>query len=585
MADSDEDEDLKQAIKLSLEQEQHNTERQDNHEIQTSSRADPDAAKNSINLPESITLSGVPFANQAGQSSTTGLLGLDRKTMEQERLARLRSRKNQQSISPPPLRRDGEPASNKRKLDQTDLLVPQSRIVSNETQFTASDELQYPNGIVRRTWAFGHERQNDIKIEEVLQKSSLKVAVLSAFQWDIDWVLSKCDINKTKFVFVMQAKDEAYRQKLREDVKAWPFARLCLPPMPGQVNCMHSKLMLLFHTNHLRIAVPSANLMRYDWGETGVMENSVFLIDLPRLPKEKRISREELTLFGKELLYFVDAMGLQEDAKDGMLNFDFSKTAHLAFVHTIGGSHPGHSANRTGYPCLSNAIKALGLQTESPINLDFVASSLGSLNIAYLKTVYTAAQGLRSSEPSTKPSKADFFTKVSSVNVPYNLKDRFRIYFPTDETVRKSTGGADSGGTICFQSRWYDAATFPKDLMRDYRSKRKGLLSHNKIMYVRGTQSRSEHRGDDTDSDTRPIVWAYLGSANLSESAWGKMVADKETKGQKLSARNWECGVVILVDIEGSGSAEMDVFENSVGLPFDYPAERYEGRKPWFFQG
>lgn len=36
---------------------------------------------------------------------------------------------------------------------------------------------------------------------------------------------------------------------------------------------MHSKLMLLFHEDRLRIAMPSANLVPYDWGESGVMEN------------------------------------------------------------------------------------------------------------------------------------------------------------------------------------------------------------------------------------------------------------------------------------------------------------------------
>lgn len=50
--------------------------------------------------------------------------------------------------------------------------------------------------------------------------------------------------------------------------------RLCFPPMDGQVNCMHSKLMLLFHPNYLRIVVPSANLVPSDWGEVGgFMEN------------------------------------------------------------------------------------------------------------------------------------------------------------------------------------------------------------------------------------------------------------------------------------------------------------------------
>ena len=50
--------------------------------------------------------------------------------------------------------------------------------------------------------------------------------------------------------------------------------RLCFPPMEPQVNCMHSKLMLLFHKTYLRVVVPTANLTPFDWGEMGgVMEN------------------------------------------------------------------------------------------------------------------------------------------------------------------------------------------------------------------------------------------------------------------------------------------------------------------------
>lgn len=50
--------------------------------------------------------------------------------------------------------------------------------------------------------------------------------------------------------------------------------RLCFPPMDGQVNCMHSKLMLLFHRDYVRIAVPTANLTPFDWGcVRGALEN------------------------------------------------------------------------------------------------------------------------------------------------------------------------------------------------------------------------------------------------------------------------------------------------------------------------
>jgi hypothetical protein len=38
-------------------------------------------------------------------------------------------------------------------------------------------------------------------------------------------------------------------------------------------GAMHSKLQLLKYPDYLRVVVPSANLVPYDWGETGVMEN------------------------------------------------------------------------------------------------------------------------------------------------------------------------------------------------------------------------------------------------------------------------------------------------------------------------
>jgi len=48
--------------------------------------------------------------------------------------------------------------------------------------------------------------------------------------------------------------------------------RFCFPPMLAQ-GAMHSKLQLLKYSDHLRIAIPTGNLVPYDWGETGVMEN------------------------------------------------------------------------------------------------------------------------------------------------------------------------------------------------------------------------------------------------------------------------------------------------------------------------
>ncbi len=48
--------------------------------------------------------------------------------------------------------------------------------------------------------------------------------------------------------------------------------RFCFPPMQ-QMGSMHSKLMLLKYEKYMRIVIPTGNLMSYDWGETGTMEN------------------------------------------------------------------------------------------------------------------------------------------------------------------------------------------------------------------------------------------------------------------------------------------------------------------------
>lgn len=73
----------------------------------------------------------------------------------------------------------------------------------NEHQKTLSG-IQYLNGVVKKTWVRGCPRQgDDVKIEEVLQKNDLDFAVLSAYQVEPDWVLSKLD-PKTKVVMVLR---------------------------------------------------------------------------------------------------------------------------------------------------------------------------------------------------------------------------------------------------------------------------------------------------------------------------------------------------------------------------------------------
>ncbi|KAL8788980.1 MAG: hypothetical protein Q9213_001389 [Squamulea squamosa] len=605
------EQDLKEAIRLSLANTQPNeqpTKTSTKQEVIVLN-SDASTTDNESSDVDIIPSNKKEVPEQATSGPMLSMLGLDRKAMEEERLAR----KRKASISPPPNRKTSKLSG--REVDKrTNSAIPTHVGASaNSVPWTPFGKLPYVNGAVKKTWALGHPRDNDIKLEEVLQKEDLTLAVLSSFQWDVEWILGKIDMKTTQLVFIMQAETDEIQAQYRNETTAMPNLRLCFPSMEGQINCMHSKLMLLSYPTHLRVVVPTANLVPYDWGETGVMENSVFLIDLPRLPIDgTTATAQQMTGFGKDLVYFLQAIGLEQSIINSVHHFDLSTTKGLAFVHTIGGAHSGDddSWRRTGYCGLGRAISRLGLASQDPLNIDYITSSVGSLTTEFLTTLYLAAQGdeglteynWRTTPASRKSKLVDRNMKAAQQLAQKHMGEGFRIYFPSSETVRASTGGPNNGGTICFQSKWWYSPTFPRHLLRDCKSQRKGMLMHNKILYVYPT---SHPRAESHKSESKS--WVYIGSANCSESAWGRLVKDRQTKEPKLNCRNWECGVVVpfrrAVVVAGGGWNDnsmgdntkdrpgrgtgmvqgLEAFEKLIPVPMEYPGKEYGDRKPWFY--
>lgn len=184
-SDMDEDEALRYAIALSLQE-------QENQDQQTSSHVPPASASSASSSRRNGTGSG---------GASFGLLSLDRKKMEQERLQRLAKRRRS------PLDEDDDDVVEvpppKRKTP-----VEPSRSLPRPSPPSSSPP--FPGGVVKRTWARGYPRTpEDIKIEEVFQKDRLELAVLSSYQWDDEWLLSKIDLRRTKLLLVAYAADES----------------------------------------------------------------------------------------------------------------------------------------------------------------------------------------------------------------------------------------------------------------------------------------------------------------------------------------------------------------------------------------
>lgn len=128
----------------------------------------------------------------------------------------------------------GAPAARRQKLETTEAKVdkgksttsapssltlpPTSQAAATTTvipglasAFTSSPKTRLPfaKGAVKKTWVRGQHRQgDDITLDEIWQEDTLELAVLSSFQWDEDWMMSKLDIRRTRVMLIAYAVDE-----------------------------------------------------------------------------------------------------------------------------------------------------------------------------------------------------------------------------------------------------------------------------------------------------------------------------------------------------------------------------------------
>ncbi|KAJ6790220.1 hypothetical protein PWT90_06669 [Aphanocladium album] len=444
-SDSDEDEDLRRAIALSL---------QDQTAFDDKPKA-IDATKNTQ-------------TSALGDQVTFGSIALNRKEMEEARLNRLGKRR----------RNSNEPSIGE----------PQVKRPAAQRSGPGESQARYTQGIIRRTWTRGYPKtSDDITIEEVFQKDELQLALLSSFQWDEEWLLSKINVSKTRVLLLAFAASE---------------------------------------------------------------EQMVFLIDLPRL---EATDGRGMTAFGENVVSFLRASGVDDTMVRSLANYDFTATKDLGFVYSIPGGHTGEALLR--------------VSPSHPVYSLTRLFSLADLELA-------GDDGMREYNARVNRKPNNKATRPADV-----LRNRFRIFFPANQTVAKSKGGRQSAGTICIQAKWWRAPTFPRELVRDCVNNREGLLMHSKIIFVRSPEGAGLIGQKSTG-------WAYIGSANLSESAWGRVVKERGTGSAKMSCRNWECGVIVPVKGDTTSGNDFSMFSGTVPVPMAVPGRPYEtSEEPWFYLG
>ncbi|ORY85104.1 tyrosyl-DNA phosphodiesterase-domain-containing protein [Protomyces lactucae-debilis] len=417
----------------------------------------------------------------------------------------------------------------------------------------ADPTLRFDKGQVLLTTAPNRPLPGHISIDEIFQRRSLKTAVLSSFSTDTAWLASKLDIGRTEVVLCMHAHEQEHDRHLM-DCRRLPKFSLVFPSLKGGISCMHSKLQLLFYDTYLRIAVPTANLVSFDWGEElseygpGYLDNNVFVLDLPF--RQVHHSGELLKTFEKRghvtskslhhtvkvhhdipfllnLILYVLRAGYPDRILTQLLSHDFSGARGFDFVATIGGYHYGEAIHDSGRLALARAVKRAEYPTVQQPRITALASSLGSLDWRFVNTLAQAMMGQSlSGKEAVSPHSID------------QIAATFRIAFPTMQAVHQASAGA---GVIFFarkcigekKAKKQQSDHFPEPCLYEYHPKKAGVLSHTKAIVC-----------EDLDRPGQGL--AYLGSANLSASAWGdKVTLDTKTKQEKIFHRNWETGVLL----------------------------------------
>lgn len=195
----DDEDALRRAIAMSLGHDIHDPEATSGSSQMGTSAAPPSASITEDNRPNASANSGTGF----------DIASLDRKKMEEERLARLTmnaQRKRKADEAP------GDPNSN--KSAQRPKLANSNDISTAAAQPSLqqrpTQRLQYPKGVVLKTSVRGVPRGgDDITIEEVFRKDELELAVLSSFQWDEEWLVSKLNLRSTKVLLIAFANSDA----------------------------------------------------------------------------------------------------------------------------------------------------------------------------------------------------------------------------------------------------------------------------------------------------------------------------------------------------------------------------------------
>lgn len=324
----------------------------------------------------------------------------------------------------------------------------------------------------------------------------------------------------------------------------------------------HSKVITLVYPTFLRIVITSCNMMDID---TELGDNHWYIHDMPKRTSPRQIPTSD---FEVDFLAHLKALGTPLEFIESIQGiYDYS-TVKVHLVTSAPGTYSGAKAEQSGLLRLRHIIKGLDLnlaqkKRQGKLQLEVCTASLGNLSAKWLDGFYDCALGRK------------FIETTGDPEVPRDLK----LFYPTAGDVRETDEEAQHGASNigCHIRPWPQAPEAIKRLFHHYHSKDAGKLFHQKIILAY----------DPLELTASPY-YIYIGSANLSSSAWGVLEKDKKENEATCDLKlvrtsNFECGVLV------PGHLIKGLLEPGTGnwqdgiVPFVQTASKYDLKKdkPW----